>query len=400
MVSQIKTHKIPEDWKIVKLKDICEIIRGTEPGSKTYNKEGKGYRFIRVSDLSKQVLEPVFTTEKKENLVFSNKDDILLALDGVPGVVGRGYEGAISSGIRIIRPKNDNVNKDFIFYALQHGFVQKIIKSYTTGTTIKHAGKSVEFIKIPLPPLHEQQKIVEILSLVDLAIEKSNQLIEKTEKLKKLLMRHLLTKGIGHKEFKDTEIGKIPKDWSIVKLKDITNYVKGKRPSILYYNKVREDFLPYLEAEFMRGENFPKWCDPNDSNIIKVKRGDITMIWDGSYAGNVFIGHEGILSSTMIKIEPKNDNIINNLFLYYYLQKIFEIFHKTTTGSTIPHVNKTLFENLLVPLPSLEEQKKIVEILSTIDKKLELERKRKEKLEKIKKILLDLLLTGKIRVKI
>ncbi|MEM1725373.1 MAG: restriction endonuclease subunit S, partial [Thermoplasmata archaeon] len=248
MVSQIKTHKIPEDWKIVKLKDICEIIRGTEPGSKTYNKEGKGYRFIRVSDLSKQVLEPVFTTEKKENLVFSNKDDILLALDGVPGVVGRGYEGAISSGIRIIRPKNDNVNKDFIFYALQHGFVQKIIKSYTTGTTIKHAGKSVEFIKIPLPPLHEQQKIVEILSLVDLAIEKSNQLIEKTEKLKKLLMHYLLTKGIGHKEFKDTEIGKIPKDWKVVKLEEVVlkvSDIEHRMPK-----KVNKG-IPFISVKYM-----------------------------------------------------------------------------------------------------------------------------------------------------
>jgi len=49
--------KIPKEWEVAKLKDTCELIRGTEPGSKTYNKEGKGFKFIRVSDISKQILD-------------------------------------------------------------------------------------------------------------------------------------------------------------------------------------------------------------------------------------------------------------------------------------------------------------------------------------------------------
>jgi len=206
--------KIPKEWEVAKLKNTCELIRGTEPGSKTYNKDGKGFKFIRVSDISKQILETVFVDEKPENLVFCHKEDVLLALDGVPGIVAKGMEGAISSGIRIVKPVN-KIDNDFLFYILQHSIVQKVIKNYTTGTTIKHASRAVDFITLPLPPFQEQQKIAEILSTVDEAIQKTNEIIAKTERLKKGLMQELLTKGIGHKEFKDTEIGRIPKEWEV-----------------------------------------------------------------------------------------------------------------------------------------------------------------------------------------
>ena len=66
-------------------------------------------------------------------------------------------------------------------------------------------------IKLPLPPLTEQLGIVEVLSCIDLAIQKVDEAIARAERLKKGLMQQLLTKGIGHKEFKETPIGKIPK---------------------------------------------------------------------------------------------------------------------------------------------------------------------------------------------
>ena len=68
---------------------------------------------------------------------------------------------------------------------------------------------------ICLPPIKEQQKISLILSSVDEKIENTDKLIEKTKELKKGLMQRLLTKGIGHDRFKDTEIGRIPEEWDI-----------------------------------------------------------------------------------------------------------------------------------------------------------------------------------------
>jgi len=184
--------KFPKDWEVVKLKDTCKLIRGTEPGSKTYNVIGKGFRFIRVSDISKQVLDTVFVDEKPENLVFCHKDDVLLALDEVPGVVAKGIEGAISSGIRIVKP-NKNIYKEFLFYILQHSIVQKIINDNTTGSTIKHAARAVNSINLVVPPLEEQQKIAEILSTIDKELEILKQEKAKLEKIKQWFMEELLT---------------------------------------------------------------------------------------------------------------------------------------------------------------------------------------------------------------
>jgi len=100
----------------------------------------------------------------------------------------------------------------------------------------------------------------------------------------------------------------------------------------------------------------------------------------------------------MIKINVKINKMFN-LYLYYYLKKNFQLLNSTTTGLTIPHVNKTFFKNLLIPLPPLEEQKEIAHILSTVDRKIEIEQKKKELLKEFFKTMLHKLMSGEIRLR-
>jgi type I restriction enzyme S subunit len=200
-------------------------------------------------------------------------------------------------------------------------------------------------------------------------------------------------------EIQETEIGEIPKDWKIERLGHLINYVKGKKPKKLYDKKINENNLPYLTAEYMRGLETPKWCDPKeDPNVIKVNSDDIIMIWDGSYAGHVFTGYNGALASTMIKIIPKYNNL-DKKFMYYYLTISFQILRGTTIGTGVPHINKKIFEELYIPLPPLEEQKRIADILSMIDSGIEIVDRAVAKLEGMKRVLLNELLTGRIRVR-
>jgi type I restriction enzyme S subunit len=199
-------------------------------------------------------------------------------------------------------------------------------------------------------------------------------------------------------EFQGTEIGEIPKDWNIERLGRLINYVKGKKPKKLYDQKINENSLPYLTAEYMRGLEAPKWCDPKEDPMIKVNSDDVIMIWDGSYAGHVFTGFNGVLASTMIKIVPKYNNL-DKKFLYYYLTISSRRLRETTVGTGVPHINKKIFEELYIPLPPLEEQKRIANILSMIDSGIESVDRAIAKLERIKKALLNELLTGRIRVR-
>ncbi|PVU73330.1 hypothetical protein DDW07_01710 [Acidilobus sp. SCGC AC-742_E15] len=200
-------------------------------------------------------------------------------------------------------------------------------------------------------------------------------------------------------EFQETEIGKIPKDWKIERLGHLIDYVKGTKPKKLYDQKINENDLPYLTAEYMRGLEAPKWCNPEeDPNVIKVNSDDVIMIWDGSYAGHVFTGFDGALASTMIKIIPKYNNL-DKKFMYYYLTINFQRLRGTTIGTGVPHINKKIFKELYIPLPSLEEQKRITDILSMIDSGIETVDRAVAKLEGMKRALLNELLTGRIRVR-
>lgn len=139
------------------MQDVCELVRGSEPGSQNYNMNGKGYKFIRVSDISKGRTQNLFTLA--DNIVLCQKDDILVAFDGSPGIVATNFEGAISSGIRIIKPKIQILLREFLYWVLQSNYVQDVIKEYSFGATILHASKSIPYIKIPIPNLTIQFKI-------------------------------------------------------------------------------------------------------------------------------------------------------------------------------------------------------------------------------------------------
>jgi type I restriction enzyme S subunit len=200
------------------------------------------------------------------------------------------------------------------------------------------------------------------------------------------------------KGFKETEIGLIPEDWEVVRLGEVVKIIRGKKPKTLSESPTKNS-LPYLTADYFRNRIPNQFVEIEiEKNLQTCKKDDVILIWDGSKAGQVFTGLEGILASTMVKINPAIDKF-DKAYLYYFLTTKFNYLNSQTTGSTIPHVNKTVFLNLLIPLPPLDEQQKIANILTTIDQKIQAEEKKKQALQNLFKTLLQQLMTGKIRVR-
>lgn len=413
--NHIEQNNIPKDWKLVNLEDIATLHKGISYSSEDYCDKNQGYIFLTLKAVNKNggfnkngIKYYNGNTENKDflkskDIVIANTD---LTRDG--DVIGCPIEVPIYdrnicismdlTKISILNnlSEENKLHKQFLYYYLHHPYCRKFMKSHSSGTTVLHLDvKAVNKLKIPFPPYYEQKNIANILSKVDYAIENAKNAINKTENLKNGLMQELLTKGIGHNEFKNTEIGHIPKVWNIVKLGDIINTVKGKKPSNIFDQNL-ENTIPYLTAETMRSNSNTKWCKKEDSNIVRVFEDDLLMIWDGSYSGNVFTGYEGALASTMIKIDPSNN--IKRKFLYYFLNTKFHLLKETTTGTSVPHVSKNVFLGIQVLQPSISEQEKIIDILSTVDKKIELEQKHLKQLKIIKSGLIQQLFTGIIRV--
>ncbi len=169
------------------------------------------------------------------------------------------------------------------------------------------------------------------------------------EEKQKLIKENKIKKSKPLPEITDEEIPfDIPDSWKWIKLGMLCTLAKGK--------KVNNEKLPYLEAKYLRG---------NKDALIKnsgqlVNKNQYIILVDGQNSGEVFITKEkGILGSTF-KILKFSNYIFNQ-----YLLNIL-IFFKTTLinnkkGAAIPHLNKELFNNILIGLPPLEEQKRIVE---------------------------------------
>lgn len=415
---------IPNDWEIIALDDFVEVETGKRM-------KGGGLTKGTVASIGGEHIDGSGNIIW-ENMKFISDDfyenltkgkvklgDILLVKDGattgkVALVKNLFYpKVAVNEHVFIIRSKSINkLSNVFLFYLIFSHIGQKQIKLRFHGMIGGIKKEELKSIRIPLPPIQEQQAIAEILSIVDEAIQKTNEIIAKTERLKKGLMQELLTKGIGHKEFKDTEIGSIPKEWEVVRLCDIAS-IKGR---IGWHGLKDENYLTKGEYYLVRGIDFEngkvlwekcvyvskEWYekDPN----IQLKEGDILITKDGTIGKVALIRilpKKATLGTGIFRIRLKTDKCLSQYLYYIFNSSYFERFIRVlSAGSTLSHLYQRDLIDFKFPLPSLSEQQKIAEILSTIYRKLEIERKEKEKLERIKHGLMDLLLTGKIRIRV
>ena len=407
--NQTEIGRIPKEWKVVKFKDWKDIdlIMGQSPPGKSYNRKGDGLPFIQ-GKAEFGYKYPQLTLWTTQPTKIAEEGDILISVRAPVGDVNIcPFRLCIGRGLAAIRIKKDSN----IFYFYWFRKEKQRIENMGKGSTFKAITKNDLFnLSIPLPPLPEQQKIAEILSTVDEAIEKVDDSIEKTERLKKGLMHELLTKGIGHKEFKETEIGRIPKGWELTNISDIAE-VKGGKRLPKGHNLV--DFrtpYPYIRVVDFKNMGVDignvKYLLPETHKIIKrytISSNDVYI----SIAGSV--GLAGLIPN-----ELDGANLTENAAKLCKLRRVFKDFLAYVLNSQFikkqilgfigkaqqPKLALFRIEKIKLPLPPLAEQQKIAEILSTVDKRLELLRSKKEKLERIKKGLMNDLLTGQRRVKI
>jgi type I restriction enzyme S subunit len=210
-------------------------------------------------------------------------------------------------------------------------------------------------------------------------------------------------------EFKDTPIGKIPKDWEVIKIKSLFFVETGTTPSTRkkeYWedgtiNWFTPTDLSKLEGKITIRNSERKITERalKETNLTLLPKNSIIVSTRAPVGYVAILEEPGTFNQGCKGLIPKDANKLSPHFYSYYLLYIKHILQNLSGGSTFKELSKDKLENLIVPYLKLEEQQRIAEIFLTIDKKLELEKKKKEKLERIKKALMNLLLTGKIRVK-
>lgn len=425
-----KIGEVPKDWS-VDILDKYAIIKGRIGWrglkSSEYTKEGP--YLIANTHIPKNIVE----WEKCDHLSRCRYEespeiqlkvrDVIMSKDGTIGQVA--YidhlpgEATLNSTMLLLRPKYKDLCSHYLYYFLQGFQFRKFLNQKTAGGQIPHIfQRDIKKLLLTLPERKEQEQIATILSRVDDAIQKTDEIIQKTELLKKGLMQELLTKGIGHKEFKySEELGcEIPKEWEVVNLHNVVDsendIVAGPFGSNLKVADYRQEGVPIIRLQNIERNEFInkyiKYTSPKKAkelNYHSYKPGDIVLAKLGAPLGKTCIVPDfidkGIIVADVVRIRISPKKAVNKYIEYILNSSICSNqLYKETIGSTRPRVNISQVRNLKIPLPTLPEQRKIASILSHVDDQIEKEQQAKEKLKKLKKGLMQILLTGKVRVKV
>ena len=379
--------EIPEDWKLARLGDaqFSEINMGQSPPSASYNDRGRGIPFLQGNaDFGFKFPEP--TKYCTSPMKITKEGDILISVRAPVGDINisNGYY-CIGRGLAAINPNRKLLGNYFLYYVLLSR--RKELERLSTGSTFKAIGKNEIYnFLIQVPSLPEQQKISEILTTADRKIEHIDKEIKATKKLKKGLMQTLLTRGIGHTKFKTTEIGEIPEEWRIKRLREIAQTTSGGTPS----RKNPDNFngvIPWVKSGELNDNVISQTEEKiNDSALQNssakmLPRGTLLIALYGATVGKTAIlGISGTTNQAVCAI-LENDKIFDTLFLKFYLVYIRNSLVSQSSGGAQPNISQEIIRNTLIPLPSLSEQQKIAEILNTVDRKLELLRDKNGKAE-------------------
>jgi len=405
-----------EGWKEYYLKDIVdELIMGQSPDSSSYNNEKKGIAFVQ-GNADMQNGFPFIRMHTTDPKRFSELGDVLLSVRAPVGDVFYNNYGylAIGRGLSAIRIKNKDL-RTLVFYLLHYD--KKQFERLEQGTTFTEIGKKeVRNIRLVIPQNSaEQSAIAAILSKVDEAIAAVQDSIAAAERLKKSLMQNLLTgrmkpDGTLRKDdefYVDEKFGRVPKGWVVKAIGDKS--VCQINPNYKYKKKEMYDFVP-MEAvkEDFGGLDFVEKQIIDNGSYTRFKAGDILFakITPCSENGKVtYIDHIdseiGFASTEFIVFHPTEN--VNGQFIYLILSSgnvhrlAISLMEGTTGRQRIPW--KIFRNRIFVPMPDKEEQTEIVNRILAFDKKIKENNNKIAVLERLKKSLMQNLLTGRVRVK-
>ena len=389
--------KLPQGWVECQLKDIA-IVKGGKrlPAGTKYAESVTKYPYIRVTNFENMTVNTndlKYLTPEVQNKIKNytiSKDDIYISIAGSIGKVGiipDELDGAnlTENAAKIIHP----INKKFLTYILNSLEIQNQISAYTKSTTQpKLALYRIEELKIKLPPLNEQRRIVEKIESEFKKIDEGLEyLLITKDKIKQYRQSFLKSAFEGKLTQQNpgdepAEIllqkinpkancihnDKLPQGWVECQLGQVFEIVTGKTPSKkhpeyfngnipfvkpgdldkkIYITKTEDDSLT-LEG-FKNAPNLPK-------NTVLVS-------CIGNLGKKAILGIAGSCNQQINAIIP--NDFIENKYVYYYIDKIIPWLEKNSSATTVKILNKGKFEQAPFLLPPLNEQRRIVEEIET-----------------------------------
>ena len=386
----------------VKIGSFCKVRRGASPRPiDNPNYFGGDVGWIRISDVTKSFKylnkTEQYVSPLGESLsVRVDKGDLVMS---ICGTIGRpiiiNIPSCIHDGFVQLYDIKD-ANKEYLYYILQH-HEKDLERKGQPGTQVNLNTTIVENFEIYFPAKPVQSKIARILSTADAVIEKTQAAIAKYKAIKQGMLQDLFTRGIDLKTnklrpryqdapelYKESKLGMIPREWEVERIDTQAKITTGSKDT---QNKIEHGVYPF----FVRSQTVEKIDSYTYDGEAILTSGDgvgVGKIYH--YINGKFDFHQRVymLYEFEKTISPK--------FLFYYFSNNFlAVVEKYSAKNTVDSVRMEMIAGMIIPLPPINEQKQISERLNAIDNKLQTEQTYLQKMQSLKKGLMEDLLSGK-----
>lgn len=304
-------------------------------------------------DFSKVYFATNYDSEDKRIL---KKGDILINSTGV-GTAGRvtlfdlNGKYVVDNHITILRTKN-GVDNLYVFYTLAYGIGFKNIEAMAAGTSgqIELSVSTIQNIKIPLPPIDIQKKIVEECEKIDQVVTKNKEMIREMQ----------------------------------TNMEAIISSLEGLRQplkTIMCYGKERISYSAITPEKYVSTDNMEQNCEgivpyngtPNVNTIVAYQKGDILLSNIRPYLKKLWLANcNGGCSPDVLVLHNNRPAQVDSSFIYYSLRRqgFFDFIMSDIKGMKMPRGKKETIEKFEIILPSLDKQKEVVEKMSKIDEEI------------------------------
>jgi type I restriction enzyme S subunit len=351
---------------------------------------------------------------KKGDFIFC-----LFDVEETPRCVGLSdFDGMITGAYTVMEPY-ENFDRNFLYYFYLNVDADKRLKPLYTGLRNTISKENFFSFKTIVPPLPEQTAIASFLdrktALIDQAIDIKQKQIELLKERRQILIHKAVTRGLNpNVKMKDSGvewIGEIPEGWEVNKLMGVCNFIRGNstfskdellnngRYVALQYGKtykvdeINENYNFYVNDEFYKKTQIVV-CD--DTILISTSE----TIEDLGHSAYYNRNDIGLIGGEQILLKPKKK--INGHYLYFYSKIFSRELRKYATGIKVYRFNVNNLKSIYLSIPSLSEQKQIVEFIKNATAKIytaiSLKEQEIEKLKEYKATLINSAVTGKIKV--
>ena len=339
------------------------------------------------------------------------KDDILLT---IVGSIGRCYlvsgcepRFTVQRSVAVIRA--DKAEANYLFHYFRSEKFQATLQELTNasaqgGVYLNSLAKAC--VTFPISKF-EQAKIAEILSALDKAIEQTEALIAKQQRVKTGLMQDLLTRGIDehgnlrsedtHK-FKDSQMGRIPIEWQASTLGKLAKFLSG-------YAFKYQDLTDYgwrvVRISNLHKPTFPFWhYDGPVKDSWIIRSGDILFTWAGVASSIDCVRYDGpdaLMNQHIYHFDFATEDL--KMFVFYFLQNhLPKLRSEIEGGAGQLHLTKAKIQSIAIPQMDRDEMKRVVQVISKSEERIASYCQQRAITKALRAGLMQDLLTGKKRV--